>query len=336
MSTNPSNIALLGHRWGVYLRNHSGLNEIWCDRVQNVEPSLNAPTTKFYELGNLSPVGVISEPVEFRVTLEENLHSSEIDSIVANGSGSPVASFTAGDMINSTAMRLCVVGRDVAGTDPSLEYVLDTLTIGEVRYRFVINGACSVTYSFQGRLGNAYTTGSLVHSSWGALNTVSPGAINGKDAYVYFGSGLTVPGTSQAYRLMDFDIRCAFPVQVVKELGSRQIVGMLADVPDVTCDFNLNVADKQPTDVWFTLSGTGYDLSQPVTTNAFIEVYDPALTAKTAPPVKSFRIENVRPTTWALRSQTRALATYRYSLTSTSATTLNSAGLCIFSGSSPS
>ncbi len=327
---NPTNVALLGHRWGVYLRNHSEANEIWCDRVQNVEPSLNAPTTKFYELGNLSPVGVISEPIEFRVTMEENLHNSEIDSIVANGSGSPgTTSFSAGDMVNSTNMRLCVVGRDIGGTNPSLEYVLDELTISEVRYRFVINGACSVTYSFQGRLGNAYTTGSLIHTTWGTAETTSPGAINGKDAYVYFNSGLAA--TSQAYRLTSFDIRVAFPTQVVKELGNRQVVGILADVPDVTCDFELNAADKQPHDVWYTLSGTGYDLTQPVTTNCFIEVYDPALTAKTAPPLKSFRIENCKPTTSTIvRAQTRNLATYRYSLTSTSATTANSAGLVIF------
>lgn len=333
MSTNPTNIGLLGHRWGVYLRNSGSTAEVWCDRVQNVEPTFNAPTTKFYELGNMSPVGVITEPVEFKVSLEENLHNSEIDSVVANGSGSPVSSFTAGDMINSTAMRLCVVGRDVGGTVPSLEYVLDNLTIAEVRYSFKIGGACSVSYSFEGRAGNAYTTGSLIHATWGTAETVSPGAINGKDARIYFGAGTTVPTNAQAYRLQSFDIRVAFPIQTVKELGNRAIVGKLSDVPDVTCDFDLIAADKQPHDVWMTLSGTGYDFTQPATTNVFIRVYDPALAEATAPPIKAFRIENCKPTTGTLvRAQVRSLATVKYSLTSTRATTANSAGLVCFTG----
>ena len=331
MSTNPTNVGLLGHRWGVYLRNHSGANEIWCDRVQNVEPTFNAPTTKYYELGNLSPVGVVQEPTEFRVTMEENLHNSEIDSIIANSTGSPGSSFTAGGMVNSTSMRLCVVGRDVGATNPSLEYVLGGLTVAEVSYRFQIGGPCSTTYTLEGRAGNAYTTGSLVHTTWGTSETTSPGAINGKDARIYFGTGLTVPSTSLAYRLQSFTIRCAFPVQTVKEIGNRSIVGKLADVPDITCDFDLLAADKQPHDVWAYLNGTGYDFGQYNTTNVFIRVYDPALAEATGTPLKAFRVENcIASTGTIVRAQVRALATYRYSVTSKSATTVDSAGLVIF------
>jgi hypothetical protein len=338
MSSNPTNIALLGHRWGAYLRNHSETYEIWCSRVQSVTPSLNAPTTKFFELGNLSPVGVVTQPVEFRVAMEENLHNSAIDSIIANGSGSPVSNFTAGDMVNSTAMRLCVVGRDIGGTNPSLEYVLGSLVVAEINYRFQIGGPCTVSYTLEGKSGALYTTGSLVHTTWGVSDAVAPGAINGKDARVYFGSGLTVPASSQGYRLQSFNIRLAFPVQTVRELGNRALVGKLADVPDITCDFDLLSADKQPHDVWMGLTGdsTGYDLANPNTTNVFIKVFDPALAEATEPPIKAFRIENCKPVTSDIvRAQVRALATNRYSLTSTSATTANSAGLIIFTNAAP-
>jgi hypothetical protein len=338
MSSNPTNIALLGHRWGAWLRNHAATYEVWCSRLQSVTPSLNAPTTKFYELGNLSPVGVITQPVEFRVAMEENLHSSAIDSILANGSGSPVASFSAGDMVNSTNMRLCVVGRDIGGTDPVIEYVLDSLVTAEVNYRFQIGGPCTVAYTLEGKTGTIYTSGSLLHATWGVSDVVAPGAINGKDARVYFGSGVTVPATSQAYRLQSFNIRIAFPIQTVRELGNRSLVGKLADVPDITCDFDLLTADKQPHDVWMALTSgaDGYNLGDPNTTNVFIEVFDPALAEATAPPLKSFRIENCKPVTSDIvRAQVRALATNRYSLTSTKATTANSAGLIVFTNATP-
>lgn len=329
MSSNPTNVGLLGHRYGVFLRNHGATNEVWCDRVQSVEPTFNAPTTKFYQLGSVDPTGVISEPTEYRVTLEENLHACEIDGIVANGSGSQ-ASFSAGDMVVNTAMRMSIVSRDVGGTNPVREYVMDSLTIAEIRYRFVIGGPCTVAYTFEGKTGTVYTTGSLLHTTWGTFETTSPGAINGKDARIYFGSGTTVPASSQAYRLQSFEIRVAFPVQTVRELGNRAIVGKLADAPDVTVDFDLLDADIQPIDVWHAISGTGYDLGQQNTTNAFIRVYDPAL-AEANTILKSFRIENCIPTTGTVvRAQVRALATRRYSLTSKSATTANSSGLVIF------
>jgi hypothetical protein len=334
MSSNPSNTGLLGHRYGVFLRNSGLTNEVWCDRVQSVEPTFNAPTTKFYQLGSLDPTGTVTEPTEFKVTLEENLHACEIDGIVANGSGS-AANFTAGDMVASTAMRLCVVSRDVAGTDPTREYELNNLAIAELRYRFQIGGPCTVSYTFEGTTGNAYTSGSLLHTTWGTFETITPGAINGKDARISFGSGLTLPANSMAYRLQSFEIRVAFPIQTVRELGNRAIVGKLADVPDVTIDFDLLDADIQPIDVWHAISGTGYSLGTQNTTNAFVLVYDPALAEATSI-LKSFRIENCIPTTGTIvRAQVRGLGTRRYSLTSKSATTTNSAGLKIFNQLSP-
>jgi len=339
MSTNPVNVGLLGHRWGAWLRNHSSTYEVWCSRVQSVTPSLNAPTTKYWEIGNLSPVGVVSQPVEFRVAMEENLHNSMIDNILANGSGSPVAQFTAGDMINTVNARLCVVGRDINATNPSMEYVLDNLATAEINYRFQIGGPCTVTYSLEGRLGNLYTSGSLLHASWGPMDAVSPGAINGKDAWVHFGTGPTVPATSKAYRLQNFNIRIAFPIQPVRELGNRELVGKLADVPDVTCDFDLLASDPQPHNVWFDLAAGGgsYNFTSPKTINAYVKVFDPALAEATEPPLVSFRVENCRPVTAdIIRAQVRALATNRYSLTSTSATTVNSAGVIIFPGAAPS
>ena len=196
-----------------------------------------------------------------------------------------------------------------------------------------------MTYSLEGRTGTLYTTGSLLHDTWGVSNAVAPGAINGKDARVYFGDGVTVPLSSQAYRLQSFNIRIAFPVQTVRELGNRSLVGKLADVPDITCDFDLLSADKQPHDVWMALTAAsdGRDFTNPNTTNVFIKVFDPDLAEATEPPLKSFRIENCKPVTSDIvRAQVRALATNRYSLTSTKATTANSAGLVIFTDAAPS
>ena len=332
MSSDPTNIGLLGHRWGVYLRNHAETNEIWVDRVQNVEPTFNAPTTKQFELGRIAPVGTIQEPTDFRVTMEENLHNCEADSILANGTGSPGASFSAADMVATSAARLCLVGRDVGATNPSLEYVLGNLAVAEVRYRFQIGGPCTVTYTLEGRAGNLYTTGSLTHTTCGTGETTSPGGINGKDARIYFGAGTTVPSNSQVYRLQSFDLRIAFPVQTVRELGRRAMVGKLADSPDVTLDFDLLAADRQPHDVWAALVGTGYDFTNLNRTNVFIRVYDPSLT-EASTILKGFRVENVRATTGTMtRAQVRQLATVRYSLTSESEATADTAGVIIFPG----
>jgi hypothetical protein len=322
--TNPTDVAWLGHRLGVYLRNHGQTAEVWCDRVQEAEPTLTKPTEDAYELGNVSKVGVTQQPGEFRFVVRANLHSNEIDSILANGTGSPGSQFTLGDMINNTAVRACVVARHIGDTNPSYEWIYDSNTLAEASWDFVIGGPCTSSFTLEGKSGNAYTSGSLTHTTWGAFNTVSPGSVNGKDARVYF-----TTSDNRGYRLQRFNIRATFPVQTVRELGNRALVGKLADTPNVTCEFDILLADHQPIQELFDISGTGYDLNSPKTLDVWVTVFDPTA-AEAVTGIKYMKLENCIVTGGTPgRGVVRGLATARYTLTVQKATTANSAGLII-------
>lgn len=325
MSTNPTDIAWLGHRLGCFLKNTGGTADVWVDRVQEADSTLTIPTENYFELGNVSQIGITQAPAEFRFVLRQNLHSSEMDHILAGGSGSPSGQFTIGDMIANVAVQASIVARATGATDPSYEWVYTGNTIAELSYEFVINAACTTSATLQGRAGNFYTSGSLVHTTWGAFNTVSPGGINGKDMRVFFGS----VGNGRVYRVQRCLSRTTFPVQTVKELGNRTIVGLLADTPTTTVEFDLIPADVQPLDVLFDIVGTGYNLGQPKLVDMYGILYDPTA-AEAATPIKYFKWENVQATGGTpIRAQVRALATTRYTLQVTKATTLASGGVLI-------
>jgi hypothetical protein len=102
------------------------------------------------------------------------------------------------------------------------------------------------------------------------------------------------------------------------------------DSPEITCDFDLLIADDQPTEKFFTLQSTYYDYSTPLTPfDARIRVYDPRDTEGLTV-IKEFLIENVLPVAHTpTRSQVRGLSTARYSIVSSKETTSNSGGLII-------
>ena len=80
---NPSQSALYGHRFGVILESESSGSTIWVDRVQRFEPNVNLRTTPYYEIGTVGKVGITQDPADYRLVIEENLHNSEIDFLLA-------------------------------------------------------------------------------------------------------------------------------------------------------------------------------------------------------------------------------------------------------------
>ena len=330
MSSNPTVVAAYGHRYGVYLRNANlssgSANDIWGDRVQSVEPTATHNTQKYYELGNVAPVGATTDPTQVRVTLEENLHNSEIDMYLAGVNPTSGSGYYAANMLGQTNTAY-VLQRNDAGTLIG-EIGVGNLRVSEVSYRFVMNGSCTVSYTMEGISGSYYTS-NFVHA-WGSADTTSPGGVHGKDARISFGT----PGAgTKAYRLQSFTIRCAYPVEHVKELGTRQEVGVLNDTPDVTVEFDLLPADYQPHDVFFGTSDDGgvtkYNLTDPQVVDVFINVYDPSL-PESSSVIKSFRIDNCKPNSNSpVQARVRQLSTSRWSLMSISADQVGTGGLTI-------
>jgi len=260
--------------------------------------------------------------------LEENLHDSTADMTMAGINPSTGSGFWMGDMVSETNTGYLVSRNDADSVIGEVAY--GTLRVSEVQYRFVMNGACTAQYTMEGTTGSYIYQAPFVHPTWGSFDALTPGAVHGKDARICFGSNAA---GSKAYRLQSFTIRVQFPVQTVRELGNRQLVGQLVDTPNVTVDFDLNPADYQPTDVFFpssTDSGTtSYVLSQPTTTNVFINLYDPALT-EFGTVIKSWKLENMRPTTSTpMQGRVRQLTTARWSMTNVSVTTATSGGVIV-------
>ena len=334
MSSDPSIIGSFGYDLGVWYSNATlstsgSTNDIWGDRVQSAEPTATHNTTKYYELGRKDPVGATTDPSQMRFVSEENLHNSEIDMYLAGVNPTTGSGYYAANMLgqNNTAY---VVQRNAAGSVVG-EIGVGNLRVSEVQYKFVVNGTCTAQYTLEGTSGSYWTgAGTYVHSLWGTPDNTSPGGIHGKDARISFG---TAGAGTKAYRLQSFTIRVAYPVQHVKELGRRQEVGVLNDVPDVTVDFDLLQADYQPHDVFFGTSTDGgslhYNLADPLTADVFINVYDPDL-AEYASVVKSFRIDNCKPTSnTPTQARVRQLATARWTLMSISADTADTGGLTV-------
>jgi hypothetical protein len=331
--SNPSVIAAYGHRYQVWLRNANlssgSVNDIVADRVQSIEPTATHNTTKYYELGTVSAIGATTDPTQVRVTAEENLHNSEIDMYLAGVDPTTGSGYYAANMLGQ-ANTAYVLQRNDADTIVG-EIGVGNLRVSEVQYRFVINGSCTVSYTLEGTSGSYYTSG-FVHPTWGSQDSAasSPGGVHGKDARISFAT----PGAgTKAYRLQSFTIRVAYPVEHVKELGTRQEVGVLNDTPDVTVDFDLLQADYQPHDVFFGTSDDGgvtkYNLTDPQVRDIFINVYDPEL-GEAASVIKSFRIDNCKPSSNSpTQARVRQLATSRWSLMGISADNVLTGGLTV-------
>ena len=327
---DPTNIALYGHRTQLWLENASTGSQIVVPRVQSVEPSFNFPMTKYYELGRKGPIGATQSPPEFRIVFEQNLINTLRAEYVLAGKGINPAgaqTFNLGDFLTYAGrIRAYVLNRN---NDDTLlnEQVFDGLALSELSYRFTVGQAIMQSFTLIGASGSLRTGAAIAHT-WGTGDTTSVGAIDGKDARIWFASGSTA--ASREFRLQSFTIRAAFPNVYVRELGRRALVGTLSDAPDVSIDFDVLLADSQPTEDWFTAGSNLYDYQNPLAvTNAFVRVFDPDA-AEGVSVVKSFKLENLRLRSHTpIRAQVRGLATARYTMEVTQEATTDSGGLII-------
>ncbi len=322
---NPTDTGRFGHRQGVFLENvSSSETEIWCDRLQMADPEGTFPLNKVYELGRIGPVGSVTDPATFRLTLRENLHNSEIDSYVAGKAPATSGSlFNVGEIVGNE-LTASVVTRAIGATDPDGEFLISNCVLESISYSFVIRGPCTTTHVFRGRAGKWYTSGSLVHTTWGEVDDVSAAGVNGRDARVFF-----TTDSNRSYRLQRFNINVRFPTEDVGELGTRDLVGSLQDSPDVTLDFDVLHADAQPHNEWATLVTGYYDFAQLLQPDVWINVFDPD-SAEADTVIKSFKIENVKAATVRpITATVRGLATTRYTLSSIKEDTAGEGGMYV-------
>lgn len=334
--TNPQNVAQLGHRFGLYLV-YPSLTAGWIDRLQSIEPTWNANTEIYYELGNVDPVGFAQDPTEYTLTFSQNNISAEADFLMAGKDPAVATSFNMNDIIAASgSMAAYLVRRDNTGTaTPASIYAMTNVTVAELAYSFQVRTPSMFTPRLQATVGRLYTAGNFgtlpaAVGTWGTANTTSPGAIKGRDARIFFGQ----PAAGfRGYRIQQFNLRAAFTVERVEELGNRTLVGYLANVPDITLDYDVLVADDQPHDQWATNAGTYYDFNNLTGgSTVYLTLYSPTDTEATTA-VRGWRVENVvAVTSTPMRAQVRGLATLRYSLRVSRATTASSSGLVVFRG----
>jgi hypothetical protein len=256
--------------------------------------------------------------------MRENLHNSEIDSYCAGLDPATSGSlFNVGQLVGNS-LRAALVTRAVGGTNPDGEFIIDNAALETLTYTFVLRGPCTVQYSMRGTTGRYYTSGSLIHTTWGTLDDASPAGVNGRDARINF-----TTDSNRQYRIQRFSITVRVPVTDVGELGRRDLVGSIQDSPDVTCDFDILHADEQPHDEWATLTAGYYDFNNPLQPDVWINVYDPDDTeANTI--IKAFNLENVRAATVRpITATVRGLATVRYSLSSVAEDTAGEGGMYV-------
>lgn len=332
---DPTVVGRLGHRYQLILRNNATGEEENIDRVQNVEFGLTATTEKFYELGRVAPVGSAHDPVDLRCSLENNMHEEmEAEFICAGAVVATATSYDLEDFVTQNELMAYLLMRNTAGAvDNEIKYT--DMVMAEITWRFVVGGACTTSITLEGTGGSWLASGSEDHAAWQGLDNTSIGGAKGKDARIWFGtSGSTPTVADRAYRLQAFTIRATFPVQSVRELGRRAIVGKLTEPVDVTVDFDVAAADYQPHDQFFTDmgGGTGYDFINPTVQHAFVRLYDPDAAEATSV-IRAWRIENCRPTdVTPARAQVRGLATYRYTLTAERETTPGTGGMTVYKG----
>jgi hypothetical protein len=331
--TNPIDFGQVGHRAGLYFI-YPSLTAAWIDRLQSIDPSWSANTTQYYELGNFDPVGYGSDPTEFNLSFAQNVVATESDFLMAGKNPAVATSFNMGDIINASgSLAGYLVMRKNPNTNPTSVYALTNMTTTELTYSFVIKQPCTFTPRIMASIGRWYTAAGIASlpaavATWGTPDTASAGAIRGRDARITFGNL-----TSQAFRLQSFNIKATFPVQKVEELGTRAMVGLLAEPPEITVDYDILLADDQPHDQWATLTSNYYDFNNLTGgSTVYITLYSPTATEATTP-VQSWRVDNlVAATATPIKAQVRGLSTVKYSLKVSKAQVAGSGGLTVFKG----
>lgn len=104
--TNPTNLALKGHRVLVIVENPTTFDanyRVQVARLQDIGIDWNVPTQIDYEIGNIDPVGSGSDPVEPRATLNLNGVSTRLEAILC---GKPFTTLARAEGIGSTSLIL--------------------------------------------------------------------------------------------------------------------------------------------------------------------------------------------------------------------------------------
>ncbi len=332
--TDPTDVGRLGHRYFPIIGNVSTGEEEVISRAQSIEFGTTHTTEKIYELGRIAPIGSAQDPTDLRCTWEVNMYEELRSEFVLAGKDVDTdTEYNLGDIMDEDDNELYVLIRDNDGTFTDEVHYMDCVTT-ELAWRFAVGAVCAATLTVEGTAGSWLTT--PTHGSGDViLDETSIGGAKGKEARIWFGTGGSAPtATDRAYRLQSFNIRATFPVQTVRELGRRQIVGKLLEPVDVTVDFDVAAADEQPHDVFFAaLAGNvGYDLTDTERQHIFIRLYDPDA-AEATTVIRAWEVHNCRPTaTTPVRAQVRGLSTYRYTLTSEAEAVTDSGGLIAYKG----
>lgn len=327
--TDPTDIGRLGHRYFPIIWNVSTGEEEVISRAQSIEFSTTHTTEKIYELGRMGPIGSAQDPADLRCTWEVNMYEELRSEFVLAGKDVDAATeYNLGDIMGEDDNELYVLIRDNDGTFTDEVRYADCVTT-ELAWRFAVGAICATTITVEGTSGSWMTT--PTHGSGDViLDSTSIGGAKGKEARIWFGTSGS-GATDRAFRLQSFNIRATFPVQTVRELGRRQIVGKLLEPVDVTVDFDVAAADEQPHDVFFaSLAGGAYDLTDPESNDIYIRLFDPDA-AEGANVIRAWKVDNCRPTaTTPVRAQVRGLSTYRYTLTSESEDVADTGGMTIY------
>lgn len=329
--SDPVDVGRLGHRYFPIIGNASTGEEETISRAQSIEFGTTHTTEKIYELGRIGPIGSAQDPTDLRCTFEVNLYEELREEFVLSGKDVDVdTSYNLGDISDEDDNEVYVLIRDTAtGALTDEVHYADCVTT-ELAWRFAVGAVCAATITVEGTSGSWLTT--PIHGAQ-TLDSTSIGGAKGKEARIWFGSAGSAPtAADRAYRLQSFNIRATFPVQTVRELGRRNIVGKLLEPVDVTVDFDVAAADEQPHDKFFAAIASGYDLTDTERQHIFIRLYDPDVAEATSV-IRAWEVHNCRPTaTTPVRAQVRGLSTYRYTLTSEAEAVTDSGGLIAYKG----
>jgi hypothetical protein len=328
---NPTDIARLGHRFQVRLAHTSG-QALVASRVQRFEPAIRQDQTVYHELGTVDPTGYSAEPPQFNIGLDEFVHSSNLDLLLAGKTIASDTTWNLGDYnVGNGPVTLYLLERDNLGVvQGELQFTNGIIT--DITWSWRMGQPIDARYTVLARLGQRWTAANVPHTTWGAQDTSAPGGIRIKDARLYLNGG--TDGYRQ-YRVQGFTLRAQWRSQIVNEAGNRAMVGILAEPPNVTLDVDFAHASLQPDDVVYATGGSGtyYDYQN---TNALsasvIRVFDPDA-AEGASVVRAWKLEklrasNVTPAT----ANVGGLATKRYEFVVPGVTTPNSGGLICYKG----
>lgn len=335
--SDPTRVAIEAHNVVPYIRNAGGSipieTEWW--RCQRAEPTMRRAITTHFQLGSKDGVGTTVGAPEYTIVLDHHMHDMNAELCLAGKTPDVDTSYTLGDVLDQDELRINLLERTPAGVLVS-EYEFDGGLVATLTWAFSVQNPSVVTTELRARLGKLYyTTGSLPHDTYPSDLTSSPGAILGKNARVRFGTDVA---GNRAYRLQSFNIRGAFPVDIVRELGRRAIVGIMSRQPTVTVDFDILTADKQPHDVWFdenVVANPYIDFGEANILDMFIRLYDPDL-AEANTVLRAWKLENaqagdVTPISISVGGQPAT----RYSLQLGKADTAGSCGVTAYKGDIP-